>query len=158
MVGMVFYDANNPAGATIDGITDTITISPPTRWTQVASVAGSVVNVSKIPAGLGGTQSTYYKDDSTVDSDDTGDQRSYGDAGLQVDDPNAGTYTILGHVYFLTGTTANVGATYLDYYDNPLQASVAVPPPEVVHLPAPCGKGLGSPPIDLSELPGKRRS
>ena len=27
--GMVFYDANNPAGATIDGITDTITISPP---------------------------------------------------------------------------------------------------------------------------------
>ena len=60
--GMVFYDANNPAGATIDGITDTITISPPTRWTQVASVAGSVVNVSKIPAGLGGTQSTYYYD------------------------------------------------------------------------------------------------
>ena len=92
--------------------------------------------MSKIPAGLGGTQSTYYKDDSTVDSDDTGDQRSYGDAGLQVDDPNAGTYTILGHVYFLTETTANVGATYLDYYDNPLQASVAVPLPKwYIYLP-----------------------
>jgi hypothetical protein len=134
--GMTYYDANNPAGATINGVPDVVTISPPTRWTQVTGVAGTVVNVSKIPAGLGGTQSTYYKDDSTVDSDDTGDQRSYGDAGLQVDDPNAGTYTILGHVYFLTGTTANVGATYLDYYDNPLQASVAVPLPKwYIYLP-----------------------
>lgn len=135
--GMTYYDANNPGGATIDGIPDAITISPPTRWTQVASVTGTVVNVSKIPAGLGGTQSTYYKDNNAVDSDDTGDQRSYGDAGLQVDDPNAGTYTMLGHVYFLTGTTANVGATYLDYYDNPVQASVAaVPPPRwYIYLP-----------------------
>ncbi len=135
--GMTYYDANNPAGATINGVPDVVTISPPTRWTQVASVTGTVVNVSKIPAGLGGTQSTYYKDDSAVDGDDTGDQRSYGDAGLQVNNPNAGDYTILGHVYFLTGTTANVGATYLDYYDNPLQASVAsVPPPRwYIYLP-----------------------
>jgi hypothetical protein len=124
--GMTHYDANNPAGATIDGITDTIIISPTTRWTQVASVTGTVVNVSDIPAELGGTQSTYYKDDSTVDSDDTGDQCSYGDAGLQVDDPNPGAHTILVHTYFLTGAVTNVGATYTDYYDNPLQASVAV--------------------------------
>ena len=49
-------------------------------------VTGTVVSVSNIPAGLGGTQSTYYKDDSAIESDDTGDQRSYGDTGLQVDD------------------------------------------------------------------------
>jgi hypothetical protein len=126
--GMTFYDANNPAGVTIDGITDTITISPPTRWTQIAGVTGTVVNVSHIPAGLGGTQSTYYKDDSVVDSGDTSDQRSYGDAGLQVNDPNPGVYTILGHVYFLTGAVTNVGAVYVDYYDNPLQVSIAGPP------------------------------
>ena len=72
------------------GLPDTITITPPTRWTQVASTTGAIVNVVNIPAGLGGSQSTYYKDDSTVDSNDTGDQRSYGDAGFQVNNPNPG--------------------------------------------------------------------
>jgi len=126
--GMTFYDANNPTGVTINGITDTITISPPTRWTQVTGSTGTAVSVSDIPAGLGGTQSTYYKDNSAVDSDDTGDQRSYGDAGLQVEDPNPGIYTVLGQSYFLTGTVVNVGATFADYYDHPLQVSVAAGP------------------------------
>lgn len=125
-VGMTYYDANNPTGVTIDGSADAVTVSPPTRWTQVANATVAVVNVSDIPAGLGGTQSTYYKDDSAVDGDDTGDQRSYGDAGLQVDNPNPGTHTVLEHTYFLTGATPNVGATYASYYDNPLQVSVAV--------------------------------
>jgi hypothetical protein len=134
--GMTFYDANNSAGVTIDGIADVITISPPTKWIQVTSVTGTVVSVSDIPAGLGGTQSTYYKDDSTIDSNDTGDQRSYGDAGFQVNDPNPGTYITLRHTYFLTGTVANVGATYVDYYDNPLQTSVAaISPMRYIYLP-----------------------
>jgi hypothetical protein len=124
--GMTYYDANTPAGATIDGLADAITITPPSRWNQVTGLAGTVINVSRIPAGLGGDQSTYYKDDDTLDSNDTGDQRSYGDAGLQIDDPNPGTYPTLGHTYFLTGTATNVGATYVDYYDHPLQANVAV--------------------------------
>ena len=127
--GMTYYDANNPAGATIDGIPDAVTINPLTRWTQVTGVTGTVVNVYNIPAGLGGTQSTYYKDDSTIDSKDTGDQRSYGNAGFQVDDPNPGTYTIPGHIYFPTGTTGNIGSTYVAYHDNPVQASVAVSTP-----------------------------
>lgn len=136
-VGMVYYDANNPAGVTVDGITDTIITTPPTRWTQVTGVTGTVVNVSQIPAGLGGTQSTYYKDDADFDAGDTGDHRSYGDAGFQVYDPEPGTYTMLGHTYFLTGVTANVGATYAGYYDNPLQVSVATftPPTEYIYLP-----------------------
>jgi hypothetical protein len=37
---------------------------------------------------------------------------------------------MLGHTYFLTGVTANVGPTYADYYDNPIQVSVA---PVTVH-------------------------
>jgi len=134
--GMIYYDANNPAGATIDGLPDMITITPPTRWTQVVSITGSVVNVSKIPAGLGGTQSTYHKDDGTIDSVDTGDQRSYGDAGFQVNNPNPGSYTTLGHTYFLTGITTNVGTTYVDYYDNPIQVSVtAFTPVWTIYLP-----------------------
>ena len=136
-VGMVYYDANNPAGVTVDGITDTIITTPPTRWTQVTGVTGTVVNVSQIPAGLGGTQSTYYKDDADFDAGDTGDHRSYGDAGLQVDNPNAGAYTVLGHTYFLTGVTPNVGSTYVNYYDSPIHVSVATftPPRRYVYLP-----------------------
>lgn len=136
-LGMIYYDANNPAGVTIDGEPDSgFFFTPATTWTQVTSVTGTVVNVSNIPAGLGGSQSTYYRDDDSPDSNDTGDWLSYGDAGLQVDNPNPGTYTTLGHIYFPTGTTANVGATYVEYYDNPLQTNVAaVPSRWYVHLP-----------------------
>ena len=134
--GMTYYDANNPAGVAIDGSPDAVIVTPPTRWTQVTGVTGAVVNVSQVPVGLGGTQSTYYKDDSTVDSDDTGDRRSYGDAGCQVDGPSAGTYTLLGHMYFLTGTSTNVGAVYEDYHDHPLLVSVApFTPMRYVYLP-----------------------
>jgi hypothetical protein len=136
-VGMIHYDANNPAGVTVDGITDTIITTPPTRWTQVTGVTGTVVNVSQIPAGLGGTQSTYYKDDADFNAGDTGDHRSYGEAGLQVYDPNPGSYTVLGQTYFLTEATANVGATYVDYYDHPIQVTVAAftPPKQYIYLP-----------------------
>jgi hypothetical protein len=135
-VGMVYYDANNPAGVTIVGNSEIIT-APPTRWTQVTGVTGTVVSVSQIPAGLEGTQSTYYKDDGDFDAGDTGDHRSYGDAGLQVYDPNPGSYTVLGQTYFLTEATANVGATYAGYYDNPLQVSVTtfIPSKRYVYLP-----------------------
>jgi hypothetical protein len=131
--GMVFYDDNNPTGATIDGEPDSIVLTPLSRWTQVSGITGTVVIVNEFPAGLGGTQSTYYKDDdSTPDSADTGDQLYYGDAGFQVDNPNPGTYTLLRHVYFLTETVSVEGADYVDYYDNPIQVSVAVfRPPKI---------------------------
>jgi hypothetical protein len=134
--GLVFYDANNPAGVTIDGLPDTITTTPPTRWTQVTAVTATVVNVSAIPAGLGGVSSTYYRDDSAVDPSDTGDQRSYGDAGLQVENPTPGVYTRRGQIYVLTGTTGSVGSTYETYYDHPIQVSVeSIPPMGHAYLP-----------------------
>jgi hypothetical protein len=134
--GMLYYDANNPAGVTIDGVTDAVTTSPHSRWNQITSITGTVVNVSQVPSGLGGTQSTYYKDDDGIDSKDTGDQRSYGDAGFQVQDPNPGTHTVTGYSYFLTGTTSNVGELFTAYFDNPLQVSVEVyiPPPPVWYI------------------------
>jgi hypothetical protein len=136
--GMIYYDANNPAGVTIDGLPDVITITPPSNWMQVSGVTGTVVSVNRIPVGLGGSQSTYYKDDSTINSSDTGDQRSYGDAGFQIENPNPGDYARLGQTYFLTGTLANVGTTYVDYYDNPVQVSAAIVSPALpnrVYLP-----------------------
>ncbi len=71
-----------------------------------------------------------------MDGSDTGDQRSYGDAGLQVQDPIPGIYTTLGHIYALTGTTTSVGSTYEGYYDHPLQVNVGyIPPVRCVYLP-----------------------
>ncbi len=134
--GMIYYDANNPAGATVDGVADAVTITPPTRWNQVSGLTGTIVAVSRFPPGIGDAASTYYKDDSAIDGTDTGDQRSYGDAGFQVDDPTPGTYSVLGHIYFLTGTTANVGASYVAYYDNPLEVSIVRFTPEwTIYLP-----------------------
>ncbi len=136
--GMIYYDANNPVGATIDGIPDVITSTPVSRWIQTTSVTGTVVSVNEIPVGLGGVQSTYHKDNSDINNNDTGDQRSYGDAGFQVNNPNVGNHARLGHTYFLTGITANVGATHMNYYDNPLQASVttvSLSPTWYIYLP-----------------------
>ena len=125
--GMTYYDANTPAGVTIDGIPDAIAVTPATRWSQITGVTGTAITVLSIPAGVGGAQSTYYNDDSALDNGDTGDRRSYGDAGIRVNNPNAGTYTLLGHTYFLTGSMSNVGSVYANYYDNPLRVSVATP-------------------------------
>jgi hypothetical protein len=123
-IGWSYYDANNPAGVTIDGASDSITIQPPARWNQVSGITGTVVNVTEIPLDLGGTRSTYYQDDATIDSDDTGDQQSYGDAGLQMVSPPAGTFDLLRHTYFLTESTFNVGETFVAYYDSPLKVQV----------------------------------
>jgi hypothetical protein len=42
---------------------------------------------------------------------------------------------MLGHMYFLTGTTANVGTTYAGYYDDPIQVSVAPVKVYFIYLP-----------------------
>ena len=73
----------------------------------------------------GGTLSNYYKDEGSIDPDDTGDLRSYADAGLQIDGPGAIIeYTMAAYV-LPPGTTANVGVTYFDRLINPLEVSVA---------------------------------
>jgi hypothetical protein len=124
-LGMAYYDANNPLGVTIDGNPDAIITTPPTRWIQITGITGTIISVNNTLAGLGGIQSTYYKDNSSIANNDTGDQRSYGDAGFQVEDPNPGEHIVLRQTYFLTGSAANVGTAYADYYDNPIQVSIA---------------------------------
>jgi hypothetical protein len=134
--GMSYYDSNNSAGETIDGTPDNVIVQPPSRWNQVSGVAGTVVNVTQIPADLGGAQSSYYKDDATIDIHDTGDQKSYGDAGLQVQAPPPGTFDLLRHTYFLTQSAPNVGENFVGYYDSPLEVQVGfVTTGWSIHLP-----------------------
>lgn len=140
--GLTYYDQNNPNGVIIDGNPDTLLTTPPANWNQVAGSQGSVVTVNRIPADLGGQQSTYYKDSSAYDSKDKGDHLSYGDAGFQVQNPQTGTYSLVQHIYFLIGVTGNIGETYLDEYDHPLliEAMAYTPAlPTVTPTPAPTG-------------------
>jgi hypothetical protein len=133
--GMLYFDANTPGGVTIDGQPDAVAASPITRWRQVSGPAGGVVEVAAIPAALGGTQSTYYKDNSTYDANDTGDHLSYGDSGFQIANPGVGSYTLLSHSYFISGTTTNQGSLYQSYYDTPLQVTVLPFVPGFQYLP-----------------------
>jgi len=143
--GFTYYDANTAAGVTIDGEPDAIVTQPPSPWGQVTGPNATLITLWRFPAGLGGTQSTYHKDDHRFDPNDAGDGVSYGDAGLQVEHPNPGTYSTFGYTYILPqGPLPNQGAQYMAYYDQPLTYTVQpiptptpTPTPTVTLTPTP---------------------
>lgn len=72
----------------------------------------------------GGSISNYYKDDSSPDSGDTGDQKSYGDSGIVASNPS-GELSFTMENYILPASQPNIGATYQRYKDNPLQLNLS---------------------------------
>jgi hypothetical protein len=78
---------------------------------------------------VGGTRKNYYCDDATspLECDGTsrtGDGFSYGDAGILVDGGVNKTFAFSSTLYVLppagSGDQDNVGATYKDYFADPL--------------------------------------
>jgi len=134
-----YYDANKPAGVAIDGVADSsVPATPVSRWKQVSGARGSVVMVVDLALGSG-TLENYYLDNSDLNGDDTGDGRSYGDAGLKANNPG-GLVTVDSRIFVLDPQAPNVGSTYEDYLDNPLQATAVAQtytplPPYQVYLP-----------------------
>ena len=121
-----YYDENNNAGKPIDGVPDNVTQTPFTQaWRQVTVGAGSNIQVAKLTE-LGGVQKHYYKDNSAVDPQDTGDQRSFGDSGFEVTDPTSRNFTITTGQYFIPAAQGNRGALYNEYFLNPLHVSTTV--------------------------------
>ena len=119
IVGGTYYDANTPSGVPVDGSPDTITISPAAQWQQISDDTGTIIHAADASA-MQGTQSTYYKDDATVDPTDTGDKKSYGDMGMTITNPIKAIDVKLTH-YILPSNQPNVGSTYYDYFIHPLQ-------------------------------------
>ena len=125
-----YYDSNTAGGVTIDGIMDTVSATPPSTWFQVnggaAGPGGVVMAIPTVNPGSGtSTVSNYYKDNGAIDPNDTGDQRSYGDAGLLINNPGAIiSFTLVAYV-LPPGAATNVGATYFDRASNPLAATAA---------------------------------
>lgn len=128
VVPATYYNANMPAGVTVDGQggTDGVSETPLSDWSQVSSGTGTLVQVSDVSES-GGTAKNYYKDDSEVDFDDTGDQRSYGDMGTRVEDPGT-TLVYVTVVFVLPGSQPNVGEQYATYVSDGLEVTAVKGP------------------------------
>jgi hypothetical protein len=121
MAPATHYDNNNGAGVAIDGSPDSVPVTPVTTWKQVS----------------GGQVDNYYPDDQAVSPTDTGDGRSFGDAGFVVTGP-AGQVSAETLTFFLDPDQPNLGFTYQSYYANPLEIVVTAQscgPPYYVYIP-----------------------
>lgn len=127
MAPATYYDANTAAGVAIDGVADTVPASPATDWRQVSGEQGTVVQVGHVSLA-GGTRSNYYLDNQVPDLDDTGDQRSYGDAGTRVNSPS-GQVVIDMQTFVLDPQQSNLGAMYQAYQDQPLECTALAQAP-----------------------------
>lgn len=138
------YYNNNGIQVAIDGLPDNVPTSPPANWVQVSGAAGGLVTVGDIdPAN--GTLQNYYKDQATPDPNDKGDNRSYGDAGFRLDDPN-GLIAVNQLLYILPGNSGNVGQLYQNLAANPItietmielyEAPAGTPTPTIPPTPSP---------------------
>ena len=136
-VGMVFSNPYNPAGARIDGIpsdVDNTLLWPGRNFYLIAANPNdsksvvknaSVVGIWDLRNGPVGTASSlYFKDFVLPDKNDTGDQRSYGDAGIQTSAGKlSGILDVENSMYYLP---ANIGfpeaERIMDRHFNPLAA------------------------------------
>jgi hypothetical protein len=121
MAPALYYDSNTLAGVTVDGVPDAVADSPLVAWSEIAGARGGLVTILDVTVDEG-MVSNYYLDDSSVDADDTGDQRSYADAGARIDDP-AGFITVSQAVYITLPSASSQGNQIQNWYDNPLQVT-----------------------------------
>ena len=117
--GAKFFNAATPSsGVIVDGVPDAVPTTPFSRWWQLATSSGSVIQVGNY-ASAGGTLTNYYQDNATA-SDPTGEPGYYADTGARINNPNNGfTYSV--RFYFLPGAQGKVGDKYQEYFDNELK-------------------------------------
>ncbi len=129
-VGMKFFNAFNPNGFTVDGNPDspdkTITDPPDgLNWLMVTGDPGTIITLMNIPK-IGTSRELYYLDDSRTNSNDTGDQKSYGDSGILVTSTSniTGTLSFDFTTYYLErNQPAAMGAQFKQHAINPLQVT-----------------------------------
>jgi hypothetical protein len=129
--GMLFFNASNTS-VPIDGSSDMVNTTLPSTtpgWSLVTGDNGSILQFISLPETIGSNQDLYYHDDATGGTadgtTDTGDDgASFGDIGIRIHQPQAGTYTSGYRRYYLdaneTESTAN---TKLSHVENPLQVT-----------------------------------
>lgn len=158
-----YYDSNTPNGVLINGSADPVAFTPFMDWFQYSGAEGTVVVVTQLEPGTG-IATNYYKDSSVFNPEDTGDGRSYGDAGIQLDDLNPSTEIGLIYAaltaYVLPHDNGNVGNEYENRFDNPLYANThtenflgATSTPTTTPSPSPTPTATPLPPQPLIYLP-----
>jgi hypothetical protein len=127
--GMRFFNpfGNNRNGLLIDGQQDAFDNSLPDglNWYMVTGNPGTFVVLVSVPV-LGEKRELYYKDNQTVDNDDTGDLKSYGDSGLLVTTTTniTGSLSFDFTTYYLArNQTVDVGDQFKQRALNPLQVT-----------------------------------
>jgi hypothetical protein len=123
--GATFYNANTLVGVTIDGSPDAVAATPLSNWAQISHTTGRLIQVMD-PTSVGGTQKNFYRDNSSPESNDTGQPGSYGDAGILIEGNVDQSFTIQSSLFVLPpagGGQDNVGATYEDYFFHPLSVA-----------------------------------
>lgn len=129
----IYLDANMSEHVVIDGRPDTVPAQPVPAWRQISHATGTIVVTTDL-SGVGGTQRNYYKDDATLDENDTGDKRSYGDTGFSVDNPNSRS-TLSTSLLVLPPTQENVGAAYAERLAAPPAVTATLQTLTKVYLP-----------------------
>ena len=131
---VTYYDSNVASGVPVDGQPDAVPAQPLVDWQQIDGSYGGFVSLLDLSVGSG-QPGTYYLDDDTFDTNDTGDGRSYGDAGFFITNPG-GLLQVQQQLYFLSGQQGSQGSLFAQRAANPLQASVSQQPsPDAPELP-----------------------
>lgn len=123
LTGITNYFNSNGVSVTIDGVNDAVGATPRVDWFQTSGVSGGMVVAFPTVSAGGGTVTNYYEDDSAVNPNDTGDQRSYGDSGLFIANPGGVIDFSLVTFILPPNTTTSVGDDYFDRISNPLTAT-----------------------------------
>ncbi len=123
MAPATYYDPNVPAGVAIDGVADSVPVSPWHNYSVVSGQNGTIVDVLEVDRGQGHIRN-YYIDDSATNDTDTGDMKSFGNAGIGIERANynteIGLIRLNQRFYILPDAQGNVGPEYVTKATTPL--------------------------------------
>ncbi|MFQ5605028.1 MAG: T9SS type A sorting domain-containing protein [bacterium] len=131
-LGMQFISANNPApGFTIDGVSETPldgidNVLPDSNWIYInGDPQGTIMHFYPLSTSVGGSRKLYYQDTTSKVNDDTGDNKSYGDVGIEIGNNINPPFTMSYKGYYLGKTFTLTDAQNLAHYEkNPLQLEI----------------------------------
>ena len=125
------YNNNIPVDGAPDVVNQQIDVDD-ANWFMQYGTLGLIFGIFNVPELDNANYSFYYKDDETPDANDTGDQLSYGDSGLEITSININDaihssspldFTV--RLYYLgTEHTTNVSDTLKTQFKNPLKVVV----------------------------------
>lgn len=130
--GMEFMSANNPApGFLINGFDDNPNITvdnvlPDSNWIYYGGDQATIVNQFPLDLSVGGKRELYYKDNSSTNSSDTGDRKSYGDVGIKISDDIDTPFTLSYKGYYLDNNrSSDIAKQIVQFENNPMQITTA---------------------------------